>query len=311
MRADELIDQVTDDLIAAIEAGAETWQMPWHTIAATTTPTSIDQRPYRGLNAVVLALTAAERGWTSGTWGTYAGWQRHGAQVRRGERATHVLLWKPSQPGAETTTDDTEHESQEGAARRGRLVSRVFAVFAAEQVDGAPSAATEPADNRDAPEHVEAADIYFAAIGADIVTGGNQAYYSPTYDRIHIPHLAQFDEPSLYYSTLCHEHVHRTGHPARLDRNLTGRFGDDAYAIEELIAELGAAFWCAQANLSPAARHDHANYLGHWVRVLREHPRVLLTVASRAQAALDHLNQSAGLTASHAETESHEQAVSV
>jgi antirestriction protein ArdC len=144
MNTDELIEHVTNDLIAAIENGADTWHMPWHTIATNAQPRSIDDRPYRGLNAVVLALTAAANGWPSGTWGTYRGWQRHGAQVRRGERATHVLLWKPARPAKER--DDSPNESDDtdtSSAPRGRLVSRVFAVFAAEQVDGADSTLTD------------------------------------------------------------------------------------------------------------------------------------------------------------------------
>ena len=113
MNTDELIEHVTNDLIAAIENGADTWHMPWHTIATNAQPRSIDDRPYRGLNALVLALTAAANGWPSGTWATYRGWQRHGAQVRRGERATHVLLWKPARPATErahspSDPDDTD-----------------------------------------------------------------------------------------------------------------------------------------------------------------------------------------------------------
>ncbi|MBI5090149.1 MAG: DUF1738 domain-containing protein [Actinobacteria bacterium] len=297
MNTDELIEHVTNDLIAAIENGADTWQMPWHTIATNAQPRSIDDRPYRGLNAVVLALTAAANGWPSGTWATYRGWQRHGAQVRRGERATHVLLWKPARPATER--DDSTNEPDDtdtSPAARGRLVSRVFAVFAAEQVDGADSTLTDRDEPRDTPERIAAADTYFASIGADVITGGNRACYIPADDRIHVPHLSQFEQPALYYSTTCHEHVHWTAHPSRLARDLTGRFGDDAYAVEELIAELGAAFWCAQSAIAPATRHDHASYLAHWVRVLKEHPRVLLTVAARAQAALDYLNQLAGVT---------------
>jgi antirestriction protein ArdC len=297
MRADELIEQVTNDMIAAIETGADTWQMPWHTIATTAQPHSIDHRPYRGLNAVVLSLTAAANGWPTGTWATYNGWQRHGAQVRRGERCTHVLLWKPARPVTEHDRPTSEADDTDtSAAPRGRLVSRVFAVFAAEQVDGANLPTVDSDQKRDTPERIAAADTYFASIGADVTVGGNRACYIPADDRIHVPDLSQFEQPALFYSTTCHEHIHWTAHPTRLARDLSGRFGDDAYAVEELIAELGAAFWCAQAALTPAARTDHANYLAHWVRVLREQPRVLLTVAARAQAALDYLNQLASVT---------------
>ena len=106
--------------------------------------------------------------------------------------------------------------------------------------------------------------------------------------------LEQFTHTAHYYSTLAHEHVHWTGHPDRLDRDLSGRFGSDAYAAEELVAELGAAMWSAQAGISAATRTDHAAYLAHWLKILRDDPRSLVTVASRAQSAVDHLNQRAG-----------------
>lgn len=282
MRANDIIDRVTADLIAAIEAGADSWQMPWHTVATSNQPTNADGRPYRGMNSWVLSLTAADRGWTSNTWATYRTWQRHDAQVRRGEKATHVLLWKPTK---RTTTDQQTGDDIE---RRG-LVCRTYSVFAVEQVDGY-ELSTETSD-RDTPGQIAEADAYFDRVGIDITTGHNHARYLPAADRIEVPDLGQFTEPALYYSTLAHEHVHATGHDSRLARDLSGRFGSDAYAVEELVAELGAAFWSSRSALSPATRNDHAAYLAHWVRVLQEHPRVLLTVCSKAQQALDWLDQ--------------------
>jgi antirestriction protein ArdC len=256
--------------------------MPWHTVATSNQPTNADGRPYRGMNTWILSLTAADRGWTSNTWATYRTWQRHDAQVRRGEKATHVLLWKPTK---RTTTDQQTGDDIE---RRG-LVCRTYSVFAAEQVDGY-ELPTETSD-RDTPGQIAEADAYFDRVGIATTTGHNHARYLPAADRIEVPDLSQFTEPALYYSTLAHEHVHATGHESRLARDLSGRFGSDAYAVEELVAELGAAFWSARSGLSPATRDDHAAYLAHWVRVLREHPRVLLTVCSRAQHALDWLDQ--------------------
>jgi antirestriction protein ArdC len=284
MRANDLIDTVTADLIAAIEAGAYTWQMPWHTIATAGQPVSADGRPYRGMNTWILSLTAAERGWTSNTWATYRTWQRHDAQVRRGEKATRVLLWKPTD---RTATDDADDEIE----RRG-LICRTFSVFAAEQVDGYHIEQAD--DDRDAPGRIDDADAYFERIGLDVSTGHNHACYRPALDRIEVPDLVQFSEPALYYSTLAHEHIHATGHDNRLARDLSGRFGSDSYAVEELIAELGAAFWAARAGVALATRNDHAAYLAHWLRVLREHPGALVTVCSKAQHALDWLDNAAG-----------------
>jgi antirestriction protein ArdC len=287
MDASGLFEQVTAELVAAIESGASGFRMPWHRLAVGGLPHSVDGRPYRGWNSLVLGLTAADRGWSS-TWATYRGWQRHDAQVRRGERGTHVVLWKPT----ETATADG---SGEGGSRRS-LFARTFTVFAAEQVDGAEAFLTH-APVRSECERIADADAYFAAVGADVVHGGDVACYVPSTDTIRLPWLAQFDRASDYYSTAAHEQVHRTGHKSRLNRDLSGRFGDYAYGAEELIAELGAAFWCAQFGLVQATRDDHARYIGDWLALLQSDSRALVAACGQAQRAIDWLNTAAGVHA--------------
>ena len=290
MKAQDLFEQITDQLVADIQSGAPNWRMPWHTVADAATPTNVDGRPYRGLNALWLPLVAGHRGWDSGMWGTYRSWQAHGAQVRRGATGTHVVLWK-STTDIVLMNDDTE------PTERTRMFARAYTVFSAEQVDGAEAILSHrDRPEVDTPERIAAADAYFAAIGATVAEGGNIAAYDTKADTIRIPALAQFDTAAHYYATRAHETTHWTGHPTRLNRDLSGRFGDDAYAVEELIAELGAAFWCAQAGISAVTRPDHAAYLGSWLRVLRTDARALVTVASKAQAAVDHLNTLAGHT---------------
>ncbi|MGQ0432942.1 MAG: ArdC family protein [Microthrixaceae bacterium] len=294
MHANDLFAEITDQLVADIEAGAGTWRMPWHTLADAGTPLSIDHRPYRGLNALWLPMVAASQGWTCGVWATYRGWQRHDAQVRRGEKGTQVVLWKP------TTSKTDADDNDEGSGQRRRLLARAYTVFAAEQVDGAEEIIARRAqqlDARDTPERIEAAEAFFAQVGAHVVEGGDRACYQPATDTIHLPSLSQFDEAAHYYGTSAHEHVHWTGHADRVARDLTGRFGSDAYAAEELVAELGAAMWCAQFGISAVTRPDHAAYLAGWLRVLRTDARALVTVSSRAQAAVDDLTACAGITA--------------
>jgi antirestriction protein ArdC len=296
MNANDLFTQITEQLITDIETGAAgTWRMPWHALADAGTPTSIDGRPYRGMNAVWLPMVAASHDWTSGVWATYRGWQRHNSQVRRGEKATQIVLWKPTN----TTADNNDTDSSDNGKHSHHLLARAYSVFAAEQVDGADAIINDRNHlnaERDTPKRIATAETYFATIGATVIEGGNRAYYQPSTDDIHIPHLGQFDHAAHYYSTLCHEQIHRTGHPSRLNRNMTGRFGDDAYAAEELVAELGAAMWSAQHGISSVTRTDHAAYLAGWLRVLRTDARALITVASKAQAAIDHLNTLAGHT---------------
>ena len=286
MHAEDLFEKVTAELVAAIEAGAGGWQMPWRRLGAVGVPRSIDGRPYRGWNALVLGMTAADRGW-SNVWGTYRSWQRHGGQVRRGEHGTQVVLWKP------TERPDRSEPDAETARTRRSLLARAFTVFAAEQVDGARAVDLSPAP----PMTAGAAAGYFAAIGARVVRGGDVACYVPGSDTIHLPSAEQFSHPDHAASTECHEHIHWTGHPSRLARDLSGRFGDQAYGAEELVAELGSAFWSAQVGLEQAVRDDHARYLGDWLAMLRADSRALVAACGHAQRALDYLNTAAGLAA--------------
>ena len=287
MSANDLFEKVTADLVAAIEEGASGWRMPWQQLATGGTPRSVDGRPYRGWNALVLAMTSADRGWSS-TWATYRGWQRHSCQVRRGERGTQVVLWKPTE-----RNDPNETTDEEGDRSRRSLLARTFTVFATEQVEGAERVMPPPSD-RPQSERVTEADAYFSALGSRVVLGGNRACYVPALDTIHLPAFEQFDRPSDFYSTSAHEHTHWTGHAERLGRDISGRFGDHAYGAEELIAELGAAFWCAQFQLAQATREDHAAYLGDWLTLLRSDARALVAACGHAQRAVDHLNCLAG-----------------
>jgi antirestriction protein ArdC len=149
MQADDLSQQITHDLTAAIEAGTDTWRMPWHCLGTLRTPISVDGRPYRGLNTLVLAMTAATREWSSGVWGTYRGWKRNDCEVRRGETATRVVLWKETRRKA--NDDNNGSGNGEDSSKRRSLFATTFSVFAAEQVDGAEALTVrnaQPGDTR-------------------------------------------------------------------------------------------------------------------------------------------------------------------
>jgi antirestriction protein ArdC len=269
----------------------------------TVAPRSVDGRAYRGWNALVLGMTAAERGWC-GVFATYRGWQHHGAQVRRGAKGTTVVLWKPIEartPGTGSPgADDAGGDDGDGAGRGGRrLLARTFTVFALEQVDGVTLPTPTPAPAvpvGSLGEGIAAADAYFTAVGADVHLGGDRACYVPALDVIRLPERARFERDEDFYSTAAHEHVHWTGHRSRLARDLSGRFGDRAYRAEELIAELGAAFWCARFGLHQATRDDHAAYLGDWLALLRADARALVAACGHAQRAVDHLHDLAART---------------
>ncbi len=280
-RAD-IYQRITDRIAAAIEAGAGTWRMPWHPGADGAAPrlpvNAATGKPYRGINTVVLWATAQAEGYPSAVWATYRQWAELGAQVRKGEQSSPVVFWKIS--------DKDEQEDGEDD-RRSRVFARGYSVFNAAQVDGyaAPALPALPE-----PERIGRAEAFFAALGADIRHGGNRACYVPSLDQIRMPPFPAFRDAVAYYATLAHEATHLTGHPSRCNRDLRGRFGEEAYAAEELVAELGAAFICADLALAPEPRPDHAAYVASWLKVLRGDKRAIFTAAAKAQAAADWMH---------------------
>jgi antirestriction protein ArdC len=279
--------RVTDQIIQSIEQGAGTWRTPWHTSGRFAfSPINVaSKKPYRGINTVCLWAAAQAKGYERGEWATYQQWQERGAQVRKGEKATLVVFWKFANDSKETQ-EDGEHT----ASGSRLLFTRGYSVFNAAQVDGYTPAAD---GDMPMPDRIAHADAFFQGIGADLRHGGNQAFYSPATDHIQMPPFAAFAENVSYYSVLAHEHTHWTASGARCNRELAKRFGDNAYAAEELIAELGAAFTCAHLGLSTEPRADHARYLASWLKVLKADSRAIFTAASKAQQACDWMIQRA------------------
>jgi antirestriction protein ArdC len=283
----DVYTRVTAQIVTAIEQGAGTWKMPWHTSGRFAfSPINVtSKKPYRGINTVCLWAAAESKGYESGAWATYQQWQDRGAQVRKGERSTTVVFWKFA--NGETQEDGDGHT----ASGSRLLFTRGYSVFNAAQVDGY-TAKAEP--DRPMLERIAQADAFFSSIGATVRHGGNQAYYSPASEHIQMPAFQAFREAVSYYSTLAHEHTHWTANAGRCDRQLGKRFGDNAYAAEELIAELGAAFTCAHLGLSTEPREDHAQYIQSWLKVLKADKRAIFTAASKAQQACDWLVERAG-----------------
>lgn len=281
-RINDVYTRVTEQIIEAIETGADAWRMPWHlTDSDQFFPTnSLSRKPYRGVNVLALWGAAEKHGYPTGLWGTYRQWDELGAQVRKDEKGACVVFWKISERA----------EVDEGETAKGsRFLARGYWVFNAHQVDGFTlPQAPEP---RPVAERIETADTFFDALRADIRHGGNRAFYRPDTDHIQMPMFEAFPDRLGYYATLAHESTHWTGAKNRLDRDLKGRFGTDAYAAEELIAELGAAFVCAGLGLTNEPRPDHAAYISSWLKLLRSDKRAIFTAASKAQAAADWMHE--------------------
>ena len=279
----DLYQTVTDRIVSMIERGAGDWRMPWHATASgeMDMPRNVAGRDYRGVNVPLLWASAQGFGYGSPIWATYKQWQERGAQVRKGERSTTIVFWKRTEVQAEL--DDGEDETQT------RLIARGYAVFNAAQVAGFDPQTVAGKGELSEVSRIELAERYFNKTGSIVRHGGSRAFYAPGGDFIQMPEFRQFIAADRYYSTLAHEHVHWTGAPQRCAREFGKRFGDNAYAFEELVAELGAAFLCADLGLSNEPRPDHAAYLAGWLRALKGDKRAIFTAASKAQAAADYL----------------------
>lgn len=286
MNYQEHTQAVTARLVDMIRTGSHgQWVMPWHTRGVArllNARNATTGTPYRGSNCVTLFLDAVERGYPTSDYATFNQYRKTGAKVRKGERAAFIIKWV-------TPKNRTDTEPAEGETVQRRLVPKVYAVFNAHQVDG-HEPQPEPATGT-------RADEWLTAIGADVVYGGDRAYYAPTPDRIYVPHPAQFADLDAFWATSFHEHMHWTGHRTRLDRlDLTKAFGSAEYAGEELIAELGAAIAAARLGISTQPRDDHAAYLAHWIKLLGEDPKILFRTAAAAQRAVDYLDNLATTT---------------
>ncbi|RWK73934.1 zincin-like metallopeptidase domain-containing protein [Mesorhizobium sp.] len=283
----DVYTRITSEIIAAIEAGAGEWRMPWHHDGSSIArPTNISSgKAYRGVNTLALWIAAQAHGFGSGIWGTYRQWQALDAQVRKGERATTVVLWKEfAAHSDDDAVGDDEHPQR-------RLFARAFSVFNSSQVEGfTPSAAPILPDS----ERVPHADAFISALGIPVTFGANAAYYRIDLDRIFMPDFNRFRDAVAHVGTYVHEAAHATGSKHRLDRDFTKRFTRQALAVEELTAELAAAYILADLGLAHHPRPDHAAYVASWLKVLKDDPRAIFTAASKAQAAADwmHARQS-------------------
>lgn len=278
---------VTDQIAAAIAAGAPKFEMPWHRPALAIPANAATTRFYNGINVLSLWMAAQLRGYTTNYWATYRQWQNLGAQVHKGERASLVVFYKKIERQQEDEAEDDKAAN--------RLVARASYVFNSDQVDNWRT--PDPLPSRPKALVLEHAEQFVRGIGAEIHVGSGDACYMPHADYIAMPRRELFTGSSTssateaYYATLFHELVHWTGHESRLNRDFSARFGDDAYAMEELVAELGAAFLCADNEVANLPRLDHAAYVASWLKVLGNDPRAILVAAGKASAAVRFLNE--------------------
>jgi antirestriction protein ArdC len=298
VKAAEVYASVTDSIVSQLESGDSlgTWTAPWH--GRHGCPRNVATgAAYRGGNVITLWSAQMERGYQSAHWATFRQWSTLGRVVQRGQKATFGVKWvdkKSADDGGEAG-----EMSLSDLTRRSFPVG--FALFHAEQTEpaeGFDGEAWVPPTHRAGPDPIPACAVFFERIGARIVNGPPS--YAPASDTIRLPDLAAFDSAVAYYATAAHEHSHWSGHSSRLARDLSGRFGSDSYATEELVAELSAAFVAATLGIETQPREDHAQYLASWLRVLKSDSRALYSAATAAQAAADYLVEQAGRVSARA-----------
>lgn len=279
-----LYQEVTDKIVRELEAGRFPWEQPWGAARAGLglPRNAATGRRYSGVNILILWGSVIERGYPAQHWLTFRQALTLGGAVRKGERGTTVCYADRFIPKAEA--DRAAKDGDEAAAVP--FLKR-FTVFNVAQCENLPERFTQqpvPLPERELIPHAEA---LIAATGADFRIGGDRAFYVPSADFITVPPQPAFKEQINYYRTCFHELGHWTGHPSRLNRDMSGRFGSNPYAREELVAEMASAFVCASQSITPTVRHT--DYLASWLEVLREDNRAIFRAASLASRAADFI----------------------
>jgi antirestriction protein ArdC len=272
-------ERITAAVQAALAGDLPAWRRPWRTLRSagvTGIPqNAVSGHAYRGVNVCLLwARQDADMRYL-----TYRQAQELGGHVRKGEHGTQVVFWQRRQ--YKTHDDETGDEET-----RDSLLMKIYTVFNLSQCENV-TLPRPKCDSAPLPPPPTAVKV-FSALGTAVRHGGDFACYSPTHDLVTMPRPEAFTSPDAYSATALHEATHATGHESRLKREFGKRFGDAAYAAEELVAELGSAFLCASLGVDSALEH-HASYLDHWRKLLRDDPRAIITAASKAQAAADYV----------------------
>jgi len=274
MTKNDVYEQVTDRIIAALEAGETVpWRKPWKALAGL--PVNVrNGKPYRGVNVFLLGFA----GYSDPRWGTYKAITEAGGQVRKGEKGTSIILWKPVKQKGEGEEQGSSY-----------MLLKTYVVFNAQQADGLPELERDELREHEADERAEALVAGFkAAGGPGIFHEYDRAFYRPSADLVGMPKPEQFESSESYYTTLFHELVHSTGHEKR-----TGRveewttFGSDPYAKEELVAEMGASMLAGLAGLEMAGGEQSAAYVANWLQRFKNDRKLIIQAAAAAQKAAD------------------------
>ena len=284
----DVYSRITDKIVADLEQGVRPWFKPWnadHAAGKITRPLRHNGIPYKGINVIMLWSAATVKGYACPLWLTFKQALELGGNVKKGETGELVVY---ANSITKTETDEKGEETE-----REIPFLKGYTVFNAEQCENLPAHYTAKAEPPALTplQRIEAADRFFAATGADIRHGETRAFYAEGPDYVQMPPFETFRDAESHAATLAHELTHWTKHDKRLARDM-GRvkWGDAGYAREELVAELGSAFLCADLGITPEVREDHAAYIASWLEVLKDDKRLIFSAASQAQRAADYLH---------------------
>jgi antirestriction protein ArdC len=277
-----LYDNVTARILSQLEAGSAPWVKPWSATPGQNVPhNAATNRPYSGCNIVLLWLSQGR--FASPRFMTFNQAKQLGGNVRKGEHGFTVYFVKPM-------TAKPKAGEEQG---KGFMMLKAYTVFNVDQCENLPDriVTPDPVKPRHSDERDATIEEFIAATGADYREGqgGDRAYYTPAGDFVAMPAFEAFNSAASYYATGFHELAHWTGSKSRCNREFGKRFGDKAYAAEELVAELASAFLCAEFNIDGELRH--ADYIANWIALLKDDSRAFFTAASAAQKAADYLRQ--------------------
>jgi len=278
----KVYQQVTDRIIAELEKGAAPWIKPWISYSANEDQNIVSKKNYQGINRLILGMS----GYSQPYWASFKQWEAMGASVKKGEKGTMIVFYSPIKKDALNPETGNVEQSMYHCLKS-------YYVFNVDQVEGF-TIEKPAADDAKPFNPMPALDDRIIKTGANIKHGSNSAFYRPSEDSIHLPNKTDFKSESDYYATALHEIVHWSGAPARLDRTKGKRFADAAYAFEELVAELGAAFLCQDYKIEGDLRH--ADYIGSWLKCLKEDNKAIFNAAALAQKSADYINSLDAIT---------------
>ena len=286
----DVFTRVTQRIIADLEKGVRPWQQPWsgnNAASRVMRPLRHNGEPYNGVNILLLWGAAEERGYQNPTFMTFNQAEEYSAHVRKGEKASLSVY------ANKITKTETDEKTGEDVEVKIPFL-KAYSVFNVEQIEGLPEKfyikPERPEGSFDTIKTLDVVEEFLKNTGAEIRHGGNRAFYSPTYDFIQMPPIEAFKDAESYYATELHEATHWTKHESRLNRDFGRKqFGDEGYAKEELVAEIGAAFLCADLGITPEIRDDHAAYIETWLQALKNDKKLIFAAASHASRAVEFM----------------------